>query len=62
MVDFLAPIHQSHKIVLLTEAARTFVCGDLHGAYYELTKALELAEFDEAQDLLIILGDIMDTR
>ena len=60
MVDFVAPIHQSHKIVHLTEAARTFVCGDLHGAYDELTMALELAEFDEAKDLLIILGDITD--
>ena len=39
---------------------RTFVCGDVHGEYEKLKKALELVNFDFENDNLISLGDIVD--
>ncbi|MDA3832654.1 MAG: metallophosphoesterase [Spirochaetales bacterium] len=39
---------------------RTFVIGDIHGAYRALLQCLERAEFDYADDHLIVLGDVCD--
>jgi serine/threonine protein phosphatase 1 len=39
---------------------RTFVMGDIHGAYKALKQCLERANFDVEQDHLIQLGDIVD--
>lgn len=39
---------------------RTFVMGDIHGAYKALQQCLERADFDTQQDTLIQLGDIVD--
>lgn len=39
---------------------RTFVIGDIHGAYRALRQCLDRAAFDYAQDELICLGDICD--
>ena len=38
----------------------TYVCGDIHGEYEKLKKALELVNFDFENDNLISLGDIVD--
>jgi len=40
--------------------AKTFVIGDIHGAYRALRQCLERAEFDFQQDALICLGDVCD--
>jgi serine/threonine protein phosphatase 1 len=40
--------------------ARTFVMGDIHGAYRALRQCLERAAFDYGQDNLIFLGDVAD--
>jgi serine/threonine protein phosphatase 1 len=39
---------------------RTFVMGDIHGAYKALKQCLERAAFDKGKDCLIQLGDIAD--
>lgn len=39
---------------------RTFVLGDIHGAYQALLQCLERAKFDYAKDRLIVLGDVCD--
>lgn len=39
---------------------RTFVIGDIHGAYRALVQCLERCQFDKEKDLLITLGDICD--
>ena len=39
---------------------RTFVVGDIHGAYRALTQVLKRADFDYEKDTLISLGDIAD--
>jgi serine/threonine protein phosphatase 1 len=39
---------------------RTFVLGDIHGAYRALLQVLERAKFDYATDHLIALGDVAD--
>ncbi len=39
---------------------RTFVVGDVHGAFLALQQCLELAAFNSEQDHLILLGDICD--
>ena len=39
---------------------RTFVLGDLHGAYLALKQVLERSDFDYDNDLLITIGDIVD--
>jgi serine/threonine protein phosphatase 1 len=40
--------------------ARTFVIGDIHGAYPALKQCLDLSEFDYYSDRLICLGDVCD--
>lgn len=40
--------------------SRTFVLGDIHGAYLALRQCLERAGFDRSADRLIFLGDICD--
>jgi serine/threonine protein phosphatase 1 len=40
--------------------ARTFVIGDIHGAYRALRQCLERASFDREKDTLICLGDVAD--
>jgi serine/threonine protein phosphatase 1 len=40
--------------------ARTFVIGDIHGAYRALRQCLESASFDHEHDTLICLGDVAD--
>jgi serine/threonine protein phosphatase 1 len=40
--------------------SRTFVIGDIHGAYRALRQCLDRAAFDYARDELICLGDICD--
>ena len=39
---------------------RTFVIGDIHGAYLALKECLELSKFDYLSDHLICLGDVSD--
>ncbi|MBS0000279.1 MAG: metallophosphoesterase [Cyclobacteriaceae bacterium] len=39
---------------------RTFVLGDLHGAYRALRQCFEKADFDNQADELIFLGDVSD--
>lgn len=39
---------------------RTFVLGDIHGAYRALLQCLERSNFDSASDTLIFLGDVCD--
>jgi serine/threonine protein phosphatase 1 len=40
--------------------SRTFVMGDIHGAYRALRQCLDRAGFDKANDTLIFLGDVSD--
>lgn len=40
--------------------SRTFVCGDIHGAYDKLMAALERVGFDREKDKLYALGDLVD--
>ncbi len=39
---------------------KTFVIGDIHGAYKALTQCLERSKFNYTQDRLIMLGDVCD--
>src|SRR5687768_3100165 len=39
---------------------RTFIIGDIHGAYRALRQCLERAEFNYTKDTLISLGDVCD--
>lgn len=39
---------------------RTFVCGDIHGAYLALRQVLERSEFIYDYDTLITIGDVVD--
>jgi serine/threonine protein phosphatase 1 len=39
---------------------KTFVIGDIHGAYKALLQCLKLSNFDKKQDRLICLGDVCD--
>ena len=39
---------------------RTFVIGDIHGAYRALRQCMEKAQFDYSNDRLICLGDVAD--
>jgi serine/threonine protein phosphatase 1 len=39
---------------------RTFVLGDIHGAYRALVQVLERSAFDKNTDRLICLGDVVD--
>lgn len=39
---------------------RTFVIGDIHGAYKALVQCLERSGFNKEEDLLITLGDLVD--
>ncbi len=39
---------------------KTIIIGDIHGCYQELVKLLEKTGFNEAEDRLISLGDLMD--
>lgn len=39
---------------------KTFVIGDIHGAYKALIQCLERSGFDKENDLLIQLGDVVD--
>ena len=39
---------------------KTFVIGDIHGAYKALLRCLELSKFDKKRDRLICLGDVCD--
>ena len=39
---------------------RTFVIGDIHGAYKALLECLELSKFKKNNDRLICLGDVCD--
>jgi serine/threonine protein phosphatase 1 len=39
---------------------KTFVIGDIHGAYQALLQCLELSKFDRNKDRLICLGDVCD--
>ncbi len=39
---------------------KTFVMGDIHGAFKALTQCLNRAGFDRAGDRLVLLGDVVD--
>lgn len=39
---------------------RTFVLGDIHGAYHALRQCLDRSAFDRTRDRLICLGDVCD--
>jgi serine/threonine protein phosphatase 1 len=41
---------------------RTFVMGDIHGAYRALEQCLRRSDFDDDHDRLILLGDLCDRR
>jgi len=43
------------------EPSRTFVIGDIHGAFRALQQCFERAEFDNDNDMLICLGDVCDS-
>jgi serine/threonine protein phosphatase 1 len=45
---------------ILLKIMKTFVVGDIHGAYKALRQCLERSGFDYAQDRLIALGDVCD--
>ena len=45
---------------MANSAVRTFVIGDIHGAYRALRQCLDRAVFDYDQDHLICLGDVCD--
>lgn len=45
---------------IIGKLPRTFVIGDIHGAYKALKQCLERSEFDYENDILISLGDICD--
>lgn len=47
--------------IINTKTKRVFVIGDVHGAYKALVQCLERSEFDKENDLLITLGDIVDS-
>ncbi len=47
-------------IVGMNKPSRTFVIGDIHGAYKALIQCLERSEFDHGSDRLISLGDACD--
>lgn len=40
--------------------SRTLVCGDIHGGYKALKQCLQRCNFDNEQDTLIQLGDVVD--
>jgi serine/threonine protein phosphatase 1 len=40
--------------------SRTFVLGDVHGAYHALRQCIDRSGFDPANDTLIFLGDVCD--
>lgn len=42
------------------QTGRTFVLGDIHGAYKALVQCLERSNFDYEKDTLIQLGDVVD--
>ena len=42
------------------KSSKTFVIGDIHGAYKALVQCLEKAEFNYQLDTLICLGDVCD--
>ncbi|HHS9967644.1 TPA: metallophosphoesterase [Raoultella ornithinolytica] len=42
------------------EWRKVWVCGDLHGCYTNLMNRLDAAGFDQAQDLLVSVGDLID--
>jgi serine/threonine protein phosphatase 1 len=44
------------------KTARTFVIGDIHGAYSALLQCMERSSFNYKSDRLICLGDICDRR
>ena len=39
---------------------KTYILGDIHGAYKALIQCLERSDFNKKEDLLITLGDIVD--
>jgi len=39
---------------------KTFVIGDIHGAYKALIQCLKRSKFDYDRDRLICLGDVVD--
>lgn len=45
---------------MLNSFMKTFVIGDIHGAYTALVQCLERSGFDYKQDRLIVLGDVCD--
>lgn len=57
-------IHNSfalpNNILLIAFKMRTFVLGDIHGAYAALMQCLQRSGFDYQNDLLIQLGDVVD--
>ena len=42
------------------QAGRDFVIGDVHGAFDEVWKAMQLAGFDRTRDRLFSVGDLVD--
>ena len=47
-------------IIYYTLVMRTFVMGDIHGAYRALEQCLRRSDFDDEHDRLILLGDLCD--
>lgn len=55
------PTHRSSvKTLPANDRGRDFVVGDIHGAFALLQETLELVDFDESNDRLISVGDLID--
>jgi serine/threonine protein phosphatase 1 len=48
------------EIMETRATGKTFVCGDIHGAYKALLQVFERSGFDKKTDKLICLGDVVD--
>ncbi len=56
----LVPKISAHRFVSKNPAGTDWLCGDLHGQYCALQRALTGAAFNPAQDRLFLLGDVVD--
>jgi len=60
MISRLIGMPQDRGVELGPEEMRTFVIGDIHGAYKALLQCFKLAGFNYDRDRLVVLGDVCD--